>query len=95
MIKHIVIWKVKEPKEDIGKKVKEILDTLPSKIAEIKDFEVGINYNDSDRAWDVSLYSSFNNKADLDIYQNHPAHIIAKDYIVSVATQSAVSDYQV
>ena len=44
MIKHVVVWKLKEEnKAENAKKLKEMLDALPPIISEIKSFQVGIN----------------------------------------------------
>lgn len=98
MITHIVFWNVKETEHfsrDENKiRLKEILDALPSKIKVINDFEVGINFNTDNTAFDVSLYSTFESEADLEIYQQHPDHQKAVLFVQSVVTDRAVSDYE-
>lgn len=97
MITHIVLWKIKETKiskEENILRIKEILEALPSKIKEIVCFEVGINFNTDATAFDVSLYSTFENQESLDKYQKHPAHQKAVLFIKSVASERAVSDYE-
>jgi hypothetical protein len=95
MIKHIVMWRIQDNKEDTILEIKRQLDELPEKINEIKTFEVGINFNPSIKSFDVALYSEFNSDQDLEAYQLHPAHQKVKDYIVSVVSDSAVVDYKV
>jgi hypothetical protein len=97
MIVHIVFWKVKETKvskEENLVRIKEILETLPSKINEIIDFEVGGNFNPDTTAFDISLYSTFKSKEDLEKYQVHPDHQKAVRFIKSVVSERAVSDYE-
>ncbi len=96
MIKHIVMWRVKEASkfEDTAK-IKAALGALPAQIPEIVEFEVGINYNPAEVAFDVALYSAFANKEDLKIYADHPAHLDAKVVIGSVAVERCVADYEV
>ena len=99
MIKHIVMWKLRdshngESKSEIIKNVKNILEDLTTKISEIKELEVGINFNPSEAAYDVVLYSSFNSREDLDIYQKHPDHLKVAEYISEVRTESTVVDYE-
>ncbi len=98
MIKHIVMWKLKdghngETKSEIIKNVKNMLEGLTAKINEIKELEVGINFNPSDAAYDVVLYSVFNSREDLDIYQKHPDHLNVAGYVSEVRTDRAVVDY--
>lgn len=100
MIKHIVMWKLVDSfegdnKNTIALKIKEILEALKYSIPQIQKIEVGINFNGSDAAYDVCLYSVFKNKDDLDIYQNHPEHLKAGAYIGKVRTQRVVCDYQI
>lgn len=100
MIKHIVMWKLKEFAEgkDIlenAKLIKLGLENLKNKIKQIRYIEVGINTNASEQAYDVVLYSEFNNVEDLNIYQNHPDHIKISDYIGKVREIRVVADYEV
>ncbi len=99
MIKHIVMWKIKdshggETKSEIINNVKNILEELTTKISEIGELEVGINFNPSEAAYDVVLYTSFNTREDLDIYQKHPDHLKVAEYISEVRTERAVVDYE-
>lgn len=97
MLKHIVCWKVKDAegatREENIKKMKVMLDTLPAQISEIKAFEVGVNFNPADAAYDISLYSGFENQAGLDIYQQHPEHQKVVAFFGKVVAQRVVVDY--
>ena len=99
MIKHIVCWRVKE--EANGESKAEIMQNMQTKlmnlvpiIAEIKGFEVGINYNPTPAAFDVSLYSVFESNDALEKYVAHPAHQEVVKYIVSVVKERMVVDYE-
>jgi hypothetical protein len=95
MIVHIVMFEFKdENKEANLQKVKAMLEELPSKIEELKSMEVGINFTQADRALDLSLYSTFETKADLEAYAIHPAHIHVIEVIKEVTYQSKVVDYE-
>jgi len=98
MIKHIVMWKIKEFAEGKSKLeniklVKEKLESLTSVIPEIKFLEVGINLNESEMAYDAILYSEFDNLEDLNTYQNHPKHKEVSEYVGKIRTDRAVGDY--
>ena len=83
MIKHIVIWKLKAD-----------IEALKSEIPEIKHIEVGINMSGSDQSGDVVLYSEFAELADLQIYQNHPAHQEVVAFVNEVVSERRVVDYE-
>lgn len=99
MIKHIVIWKVKsEPgvsgKEIHAKRLKDAIEALRSEIPEIRKIEVGFNVAVSDQAGDLALYSEFETLADLEIYQNHPAHQEVVKLVKELTTERRVVDYE-
>ena len=98
MIKHIVMWTVKETdrsrKENI-QLVKDKLMTLPALIDGIKGYEVGINSFASPAAYDVVLISEFNTQHDLDLYRDHPEHVKVADFVAQVRDQRAVVDYEI
>jgi hypothetical protein len=96
MIKHIVIWKFQEQGlEDNRQEAKHLLERLPDLIDVIQEYEVGINFNYSERSLDMVLISSFNSKADLATYSAHPAHQEVVDYLRGVTEYARVVDYQV
>jgi hypothetical protein len=99
MIKHIVVWKLKEyadgkPKSENLIIMKKLLDDMFGKIPQIQKLEVGINIEPSDNAFDISLYSEFDSEKDLGIYQDHPIHITAKEFIKKVRQERYVVDYK-
>lgn len=97
MVKHIVIFEVKKDKnkEEVINNLKKMLDGLPSKIREIKDYEIGINFADSPLARDMVLISTFETKEDLGNYRIHPEHKKVVEYIKENIEESFVVDYEV
>ena len=55
--------------------------------------EVGIDFNHSERAFDLSLYSTFTTKEDLQAYAVHPEHLKVVELIKRVTLESKVVDY--
>lgn len=99
MIKHIVMWKLKDVAEgsskmENAKKIKQILENLKSHIPEIAEIEVGINFIESPAAYDIALYSVFKSEEDLSIYQKHPEHVKVADFINKVREERVVVDYR-
>lgn len=94
MVIHIVMFKFKEDKKKENiLKVKEQLEGLKKKIDVLQSMEVGINFNKSDRAMDLSLYSSFNSEEDLKMYAVHEEHLKVVSLIKDVTLESKVVDY--
>ncbi len=96
MVKHIVMFDFKnENKKENLEKAKTMLEALLKSIPTLKAMEVGVNFSEEERAMDLSLYSTFEDKAGLEAYAKHPAHLEVVTFIKSVATASKVSDYTV
>ncbi|NPA65747.1 MAG: Dabb family protein [Epsilonproteobacteria bacterium] len=94
MIVHIVMFKFKDEKKALNMaRVQKKLHDLEESIEVLKSMEVGINFNESDRAMDMSLYSTFDSAADLKIYQEHPEHLKVVELIREVTVESKVVDY--
>ena len=94
MIVHIVMFKFKEENRESNiLKTKELLNTLVSKIDELISLEVGINFDTADRAFDLSLYSKFATKEDLNSYAVHNEHLKVVAFIKTVVESSKVVDY--
>jgi hypothetical protein len=91
------MWKIDDilQKDRVAEEMKSRLMALVPVIADIRLFEVGINFNPAATACDVVLYSEFADRNGLQAYQVHPAHLEVKNYILSVVTQSSVVDYEV
>ncbi|MGE4418474.1 MAG: Dabb family protein [Sulfurimonas sp.] len=94
MVVHIVMFKFKdESKESNIKEVAKRLNALVALIPELKSMEAGVNFTDSERAFDFSLYSTFETKEDLNAYAIHPEHLKVVELIKSVTVESKVVDY--
>ncbi|OFI05836.1 stress responsive A/B barrel domain protein [Clostridium acetireducens DSM 10703] len=100
MIKHIVMWKLKDTAEgstkiENAKKIKNDLELLKGVIAELYSIEVGIDINKSEAAYDLVLYSEFKDQKSLDIYQNHPEHLKVAGFVKKVSENRIVVDYEI
>jgi hypothetical protein len=94
MIVHIVMFKFKDENKssniaEVTKRLNALVELIPS----LKSMEVGVNFTLSDRAFDLSLYSTFESKEDLDAYAVHPEHLKVVELIKSVTLESKVVDY--
>ena len=99
MIKHIVLWTFKESalgktKQENLRETKALLEGLKAKIKVVKHLEVGINFNPAPHAYDLALYTEFENKKDLLTYTNHPEHQKIVENLGRVRDQRIVVDYE-
>jgi len=96
MIKHIVMWKLNdENKAENAQLIKEKLEALTGVIPGLLEVEVGIDFNKSDAAFDVVLYSVLESKDALASYQIHPAHQAVVPFVKAAACQRVVVDYTI
>jgi len=100
MIKHIVMWTIKESAEGRSKQenidlLKDRLEALPDLIPEIQFYEIGLNISESDSAYDVVLLSHFASQKDLKTYQTHPGHLKVAEFVSNIRDQGAVVDYEI
>lgn len=96
MIKHIVIWKLKD--KDKAKNIKIIkqrLEALAGHVPGMIKIEVGADFSHTQSSGDVVLYSEFKNRQALDEYQVHPEHESVKEFIMEVREQRWIVDYEV
>lgn len=100
MIKHIVLWKLKETAEgrsaaENALEVKRRLEALNGRIPGMLRLEVGIDFSKEDASSDVALYSEFESRAALDVYQSHPLHEEVKGFVMAVRSERRLVDYEV
>jgi hypothetical protein len=98
MLKHIVMFKVKDSaegadKEENVQRIKSKLEALPGTIEEIKFFEVGVNSINNGFAYDLVLCSEFDGKEELFRYQKHPEHVKVAEFVHKVCENRVVVDY--
>ena len=98
MIKHIVMWTLKDYADGRSKienlqRFKQALENMAGVIPEIKSLEVGLNFDTSQDAFDIVLTVGLDNAGDLEAYQSHPEHIPVKELAGRIRAKRAVVDY--
>ncbi len=99
MIKHVVMWRLADAaggatKEENARAIQARLLALPGEIDEIKEFEVGLDINRTERAGDLVLVSSFATREDLAAYSRHPRHQEVVEFIRGFNSKVMVVDYE-
>lgn len=98
MVKHIILWKLKEEHNNnnsIKQEIKSELEGLLGKIPGLVEIEVQTSGLASSNA-DVMLYSVFDSENSLKEYSTHPAHVFVADTYVRPFTQTRMClDFEV
>ena len=93
MIKHIVMWKLKDPSE--AQRFKDELIACRDIVPGMREFEVATRSDGLEANMDVLLYSVFEDKAALDAYQVHPRHKQAGVLLGQLREARTVLDYEI
>ncbi|MEZ0537251.1 Dabb family protein [Caldicellulosiruptoraceae bacterium PP1] len=99
MIKHIVMWKLKDEfngkdKSELLKETKERLESLYKNVPGIVSLQVGINKDGLYGNYDLVLITDFENSDALKDYQEHPYHLEVAKYISDVRIERACVDFE-
>lgn len=98
MVKHIVMWKLKEEvKRDqpeawiasLQQRFKALLGVVPG----LTEIEFGANYNGGE--YDIALYCAFETRAQQDAYQTNPAHLAVAETVRASTCGRACVDYEI
>jgi heme-degrading monooxygenase HmoA len=100
MLKHIVMWKLKDHAEGADKatnaaRLKQLLDGCSNLVPGIAEFEVAVAQPGLEATYDVVLYSVFADRESLAAYQEHPDHVALKPFIGSVRLERQCMDYEI
>jgi len=100
MIKHVVLFKLKEfenedQKAIIINKIKNALLSLKNKVDVLRYIEVGNNYQLNTNSFDLCLITHFDSLADMDAYQMHPEHLkVSRELIKPNLVNRAAVDFE-
>ncbi|MCK4261209.1 MAG: Dabb family protein [Halanaerobiales bacterium] len=95
MVKHVVMFKLKDPSQENILKAAGKIRSMDGNIPVLKYLEVGIDFLRSERSCDLMLVAQFNNRDDLKIYASHPVHLPVLEYLKGVVEEIKVVDYEV
>ena len=88
MVRHVVMWKLKEASEERSATIKKGLEELNGKIPGLVSLEVGIDKNNLDSVVLISVHESWEALA---AYAKHPLHVAAADTYVRPFTAARQS----
>jgi Stress responsive A/B Barrel Domain len=100
MIKHIVMWKFKDSAHgnDLAtnaRLTREKLESLRGRIPGLRSIEVGLDFSATPNSAHVVLYSEFDSREALAVYQAHPLHQAIVPFVAEAATERRLVDYEI
>lgn len=100
MIKHFVMWKLKDTahgndRATNARLVKEKLEGLHGKIPGLLAIEVGLDFSATENSADAVLYSEFADREALRNYQSHPLHQQVAAFVAAATSERRVVDHEV
>ena len=94
MVKHIVMFKLTEKTSENMKLAKDSLRSLENNIETLKSIEIGTDFLESDRSYDIVLTAHFENQEGLKTYSSHENHLPVVKIMRSLCSSSVVVDYE-
>jgi len=94
MVKHIVMFKLTEKTSQNMQLATDSLRSLENKIETLKSIEIGTDFLESDRSYDIVLTAHFENQEGLKTYSSHENHLPVVKIMRSLCSSSVVVDYE-
>ena len=94
MVKHIVMFKLTEKTSQNIELATDSLRSLENKIETLKFIEIGTDFLESDRSYDIVLTAHFENQEGLKTYSSHENHLPVVKIMRSLCSSSVVVDYE-
>ncbi len=94
MVKHIVMFRLKERTEANACDMRDVFLAMKGKINYMVNLSAGVDFLKEGRSFDVVLECTFNTREDLENYQTHPVHIPVKEYVKPRVECSHAVDYE-
>ena len=97
MLKHIVMWNLKDSAAGNGKEenaaiIKERLEALVGKIDGLISLAVGRNITDG--GFDLCLVGEYRDRAALAFYRDHALHKAVQSFVHEVVTERVACDFE-
>jgi len=95
MIKHVVLFKLAEKTPENMERAIQSLQSLEGNIETLKFIEIGSDFLESERSYDIVLTAHFEDYEGLEIYAQHKNHLPVVKIMQSLCTSSVVVDYKI
>ena len=94
MVKHIVMFKLAEKTTENMEHAVSSLRSLEGKIETLQSIEIGTDFLESERSYDIVLTANFKDRDGLNIYASHENHLPVVKIMRSLCSASVVVDYE-
>jgi len=99
MIKHIVLWRLREAahgndRATNARLIREKLEALGGQIPGLLKLEVGFDIIGAETSSHVALYSEMADREALEAYQRHPLHQAVAGFIKEACLERRAVDYE-
>jgi hypothetical protein len=95
MVKHIVMFKLAEKTAENMERAVQSLRSLEGKIETLQFIEIGTDFLESERSYDIVLTTHFEDRNGLNVYANHENHLPVVNIMRSLCSGSVVVDYEI
>ncbi|MBF0240655.1 MAG: Dabb family protein [SAR324 cluster bacterium] len=95
MVKHIVMFKLKEKNSATMNQLLTALEGLDGAVETLRWLEVGTDFKGSERSYDVVLTTHFDDREGLQVYAGHPNHLPVLALVRELCSNTIVVDYEV
>ena len=95
MVRHIVMFKLKDNSPASVDYKKRVLMSMKGKVKMLKNIEVGVDFLHSSRSFDLVLITDFATRQDSFDYQEDEYHkTVVKPYMHAASENSVAIDYE-
>jgi len=94
MIRHIVLFKIKDEFRDEIPQLVKNFEGMRGRIEGMTELQAGADILHSDRSYDLALITVFENRDAFDAYQTHPVHLPVKKRMHEVRSASVACDFE-
>lgn len=95
MVKHLVLFRLKEKTPQSSRQLMDAFVGLPEKIEEIQHLEVGEDFKLTPKSFDVALSVEFDDREALSAFSVHPEYVPVLDLIHEICSEYAVVDMEI
>lgn len=88
MVKHIVMYKLKDPTLQNSEALRDKFMSMQGKIDVLREIWSGVDVLRSQRSFDVVLVCKFDSMDDMEVYRTHEVHMPIMEYVKSVVEKS-------
>ena len=94
MVTHVVLFKMKDRSGDSARRARQVLAEMQGQIPGLLSVEVGVDYQRSERSFDVALITKHESREALEAYQVHPVHRKVAAFMAEVRDASVAVDFE-